>query len=507
MIALFTLSLMAANGQSRELIFPDSLGWSVLNENEELRFRVKTTFSSAPVFSIEGVGAVGIVFDSLGNFYWKPPFEFVDRVQRTRDVNVIIQAKWPDGERVRKSVSFTVVHTNRPPVIEDLPVFYVKQASGNLYQVPQEYVYDPDGDPLVFKSLQSQMPEGAALSSSGQFSWTPSRGQFATLKSNTTYMEFLVQDQPDKAETKGRLKVAQTQQDLPSELLIVPGDTLFTIKEDETLNLKIYISDPNGDDNVSNAGFVSNDKRIPPQALKSNTSLQYEFTWSPGYEFVDDAQASAATDITFFVLDKSSNRTQKKMKIRVLDTENLIKKDAHLYQKYRNMLGDAMVLVQQLDKNQKQLNVEYKKARKGKKKRSILNASLGAVTGLSPVVIDNPDQSKIVSGVGGTTVLTLGTLEATEVIGRSKETIMEKIKTSIDLRNKAQAAGDEFARKYALKMSRRSADFDKDIEKLRVALNDQRIVLLELDAYNRNAARIDDKDIKKVFVDFAEESN
>jgi hypothetical protein len=38
-----------------------------------------------------------------------------------------------------------------------------------------------------------------------------------------------------------------------------------------------------------------------------------------------------------------------------------------------------------------------------------------------------------------------------------------------------------------------------------VALNDQRIVLLELDAYNKNAARVDDKDIKKVFVDFSEE--
>lgn len=137
----------------------------------------------------------------------------------------------------------------------------------------------------------------------------------------------------------------------------------------------------------------------------------------------------------------------------------------------------------------------------------MLNASLGAVTGLSPVVIDNPDQSKIVSGIGGTTVLTLGTLEATEVIGRSKESIMDKIKTGIDMRNRAQSAGDEFARKYALKMARRNAEFDKDIEKLRLVLTDQRIVLLELDAYSRNAARVDDKDLKKVFVDFADEGN
>jgi hypothetical protein len=308
-----------------------------------------------------------------------------------------------------------------------------------------------------------------------------------------------------KQRREEKVKIAQTQQDLPSEILIVPGDSLFTIKEDETLNLKIYISDPNGDENVSNAGFVSNDKRVPVAALKGNTQLQHEFTWSPGYDFVDDAQVSMTSEITFFVLDKSNNRTQRRIRIKVLETENLIKKDAHLFQKYRSTLADAYLLTQQLDANQKKLNQEYKKARKGKKKRSVLNASLGAVTGLSPVVIDNPDQSKIVSGVGGTTVLTLGTLEATEVIGRSKEGIMDKIKTGIDMRNRVQSAGDEFARKYAFKMARRNTEFDKDIEKLRLVLTDQRIVLLELDAYSRNAPRVDDNDLKKVFVDYADE--
>ena len=121
-------------------------------------------------------------------------------------------------------------------------------------------------------------------------------------------------------------------------------------------------------------------------------------------------------------------------------------------------------------------------------------------------MIDQPDQSKIVSGVGGTTVLTLGTLEATEVIGRSKESIMERIKNGIEIRNRVQAAGDDFARKYALKSARRNTEFDKDIEKLRAALNDQKIVLLELDSFSRNPNRIDDKDVKRAFVDFAEES-
>jgi len=319
--------------------------------------------------------------------------------------------------------------------------------------------------------------------------------------------EFIVQDQPEKEETVERLYLAPTQQDLSPENTFVPAtpaDSTFVIKEDETLNLKIYISDPNGDDDVSTAGFVSNDKRVPPNALKSNTSLQYEFTWSPGYDYVEEVNGSIVTDVVFFVLDKSNNRTQRKARIKVLDAENLIKKDAQLFEKYRNYLIEAGKLVKLLDENQKHLNKEYKRARKGKQNRSIVNASLGAVTGLSPVVIDQPDQSKIVSGVGGTTVLTLGTLEATEVIGRSKERIMDNIRISIDIRNKVQAGGDEFARKYALKATRRNPEFDKDIEKLRATMSDPRIVLLELDAYEKNV-RVDEKDLKKIFLDYGGE--
>ena len=494
-----------------KLILPDSSGWNIIKENQVVSFQVRTTDADPPFFSLEGGENLKINFDSLGNFQWQPSYDLVDRVTRMKDFTIIIEASWPHAagnKRVRESLTFVVSHVNRPPVVEELPVFYVKQSNTNSYQLPQEFVYDQDGDPLVFKSILDKMPEGSSLSSQGQFSWNPSRSQFMSMRKEPLVVEFIVQDQPEKAETVGKLKIAPTQQDLPPEILLVPGvpsDSLFTIKEDETLNLKIYVSDPNGDDDVSHTGFVSNDKRVPASALKSNTALQYEFTWSPGYEYVDDLNGSIVTEMVFFVLDKSNNRTQRKAKIKVTDAENLIKKDAQLFQKYKNYLLEAGRLVKLLDENQKDLNKEYKRARRGKQHRSIVNASLGAVTGLTPVVIQQPDQSKIVSGVGGTTVLTLGTLEATEVIGRSKESIMDKIKTGIDIRNKVQSAGDEFARKYALKSTRRNADFDKDIEKLRATLNDPRIVLLELDAYERNV-RVEEKDLKKIFLDYGEES-
>jgi hypothetical protein len=430
----------------------------------------------------------------------------VDRIVKSKDFSVIFQATTPDGKRIRKPITFTVNHVNRPPVVEELPIFYVRQSTQNNYQFSSDYVYDPDGDPLVFKPMLSKMPEGSTLTSQGSISWSTSRSQFNSLKNNSLTIEFVVQDQPDKAETTGKLKIAQTQQDLPPEILIVPGDSAFVIKEDETINLKIYISDPNGDDNVRNASFISSDKRVPQNNLKENTPLQYEFTWMPGYDFVSEVQKSSVIDIVFFALDKTNNRAERRIKIKINDTENLIEKDAHQFHKYRSNLVDAMILIEQLDDNQKKLNHDYKKAKRGKKQRSIVNATFGATSGFSPIIFQ-PNQAKIVGGVGGTTVLTMGTLEAAEVIGKSRQDILDKLKTGIDIRNRVQSAGDEFARRFALKSARRSADFEKEIDKLRTIMNDQKLVLLELDAEDKGTrkAKITGKDLKKVFLDFSEE--
>lgn len=508
---VFHFSLLLVYFQSHaqdslKLVFPDSIGWNILNEDQARSFQVKIDGGSSAYFSMEGQPNAGMQLDSLGHFYWKPSFDLVDRVALTKDFSVIFQARLANGERIRKPVTFTVNHINRPPVVEELQIFYVRHSALNNYQIPGEYVYDPDGDPIVIKSIPSQMPEGATLSSLGQFSWTPSRSQFYSLRTNPLTVEFIVQDQPEKLEATGKLRIQQTQLDLPPEILIVPGDSIFKIKEDETLNLKIYVTDPNGDDDVKSTGFISNDSRLTASVMKENTPLQHEFTWTPGYYHVDDVNKTVITEVTFFVLDKSNNRSQRRVRIAVTDAENLIEKDAHQYQKYRSSLSAALVQINLLDANQKKLNNDYKKAKKGKKNRSVLNASLGAVTGVSPVAFET-DQAQIVAGVGGTAVATLGTLEATEVVGRSKDAILEKVKIGIDIRNRIQVAGDEFARKYSLKSSRRSSEFEKDIDKLRTTIQDQKLVLLELDAYSKSGStpKISDKDIKRTFIDFAEE--
>lgn len=496
---------LALSGFSQQLVFPDRYNWQVVSEGDSLQFTVSYLDSIAPTrYSIEGRNGSGISFDTLGHFFWRPDFDFVSRLEGQKELTVIFQGTWPDGRKARTPITFTVIHFNRPPVVDELPVFYVRLGE-NRYQISQDFINDPDEDPFIFRAIPSQMPEGATLNSLGLLTWEVSRNQFNSLKKSAMSIDFLVQDQPAKSETRGKIRVMQTQLDLPPEILMVPSDTLFTIKEDEVVSIKLYTSDPNGDDNLAQLGFVSQDARVPQSVLKINSPQQAEFVWSPGYEFVEEVEKQREVDLTFFVIDKSNNRVQRDLKITVKDAENLDLKDKLLYQKYRASLIQAKGLVDRLDENHQYLTKEYKKAKRGKKHRAIVNASLGATTGISPVVLPT-DQSKVVSAVGGTTVLTLGTLEATEILGKSKTDILEKMKINVEIRNQLQIEGDNFARKYALKSARRGKDFEADRDKLLPIINNQKLVLLELDASKPAYQDYSNKEIKETFPDFSEQN-
>ncbi|MFN9864613.1 MAG: putative Ig domain-containing protein, partial [Bacteroidota bacterium] len=254
-VFVFTLTGL----QAQNFVFPSGEGWRVLTEGQTLSFSVDVSDSSKPRYSLEGVNGYQITFDTLGHFTWTPSYELVDRLEKQKEITLIFQAEWKNGHRIRKPITFTVMHQNRAPVVDDLPTFYVRQSTQNQYQISDDYVTDADGDPIVYKPIVSQLPEGLQFSSQGLITWNPSRNQFIGLKNNPITLEFAVQDQPEKAETKGKLRIAQTQLDLPPDLLILPGDSSFVIKEDERINFKIYASDPNGDENIGTFGFVSSD--------------------------------------------------------------------------------------------------------------------------------------------------------------------------------------------------------------------------------------------------------
>ena len=391
---------------------------------------------------------------------------------------------------------------NQPPTVGDVKPWYVGYNSMNRYKVEPSAVRDEDSDPVVFIATD-KMPEGMQLTAQGELTWKPSLTQFNALKARPVIVEMLAEDQPGKQQSRVKLRVEATQQDLAPEITVVPRDNPIRIKENATVDLSFYLADPNGDDDVKVFDFVTTNTEVPKSALRRNTPNQYEFIWNPGYNFVRDPLDSVSFQITFFALDKAQKRAETKVNFTVYNSVNEDAQNVQLYTQYRTGLVRAWDLLEQLKDKEQDLKRSYRRAKKGKTRRSVANASLGAISGLAPVVIQDNAGQRTITTIGGTAVATLGTLEATEVIGKSMKDLIDRLNYVMEKKNELQTKGDIFARKYALKSSRRNRDFQRDLDDFIALLNLKGMVALELDAGWENKKQATDKAIKATFKDYS----
>jgi hypothetical protein len=495
-------SVAAQEVRPLQLLLPSPSDWTTVTEGTPVRADLRAVANPTDTlhFSITEGKLDGMTLDSLGRFAWTPGYDLADRIKQTRFVPVQFAVRNRRGEVATQTVEFSVRHVNRPPVVGELRPFYVRYRTANVYKADPAFVHDDDNDPMAFVPISDQMPEGSKLSAQGELTWTLSLNQFNRLRASPVYIEFWVEDQPAKARTKGRLKVEVTQMDLPPDIAVIPKDTAYRVRENTTVNLKFYLSDPNGDDDIGAFGFLADNQQVPKSALVKNTDNQYEFIWQPGYDFVKDPLDTLTTQLVFYVLDKAQNRAERRVTFTVRNAVNEAERDRYFYTQYRTALVSAWNLLAQLGEKEEELKRSYRRAKTGKRNRSLVNASLGAMTGIAPVL--NGSNSKYISSVGGTAVATLGTLEATEVIGKPMKDLLDRYNYVMGKKTEIQNKGDVFAREFALKSSRRSADFVRRLDDYRASLNLSGLVALELDAAWENRQEATDKAIKRTFKDF-----
>jgi hypothetical protein len=474
-----------------KIVLPAGTDWTLLKEGIPVSFGLKVEGKNCEKFrfSISQGEIDGMRFDSLGKFTWTPSFDFVDRLAGFKFQQIIFEAKCDSTNDVISSkVEFRVQHVNRAPVVKDLKPFYVQYNTTNIYKIDRYFVFDEDNDPIVVVPSMETLPEGMKMSSQGEVSWTPSLTQFKQIKNQPIYIEFYVEDQPSKAHVKGRLKVEATQIDLSPEIVVVPRENNFYLKENQTVSLRFYLSDPNGDDDIQVFDFLTDNQQITKDMLVKNTPNQYEFIFKPSYDFVRDPFDTLAFTVDFFVLDKTQKRDVKTIRFVVKNAINEAETDQKLYNLYRGTLLRGWELMEQMKEKETELKKLYSQAKKGKKNRSIINASLGATTSLSSFLIP--------------TVLTIGTLEATEVIGKSMKDLIDRLNYIIEKKNEIQSKGDIFARDFSLKSSRRSPDFIRKVDDLMNAMSLKGLVVLDLDASWEPKNKPSDANIKKTFKDF-----
>lgn len=481
---------------------PTSNNWDETKEGDSFSFELKATGGSGEYkFELIEPSELMEYLDQYGNFKWTPDFEFTSLQEKTKTIFLNIKAFDTSGNNGFATIPLYIHHVNRPPVVHELPTFYVQFNGKNKYELNKKgLIYDPDGDSIIFKPVLKELPQGGKLSEKGEITWEPSKKQFNFLSQNPMYLSFIVEDLPEGAKTMGQVLIEVSQADLPPLIAMIPSKETFEIKENEELQLNFFITDPNGEDDLSSFGFVSENRAIGDDALVEKNKWQYEFSWTPGFDFVKEKDKNGGFNISFYVVDKESNRTEKTIEVIVQDTENLLEKDRILYDQYRTVLERAWDMIIQLNEKETVFDKEYKKAKTGKKNRAIVTASLGGITGLSALIDGNGQ--KAVSAIGGTATATLGTLEASNVIGEPPAEVMQKLTYVSQKRNDLLVYGNVFASKYALPISRRESSFQNDLSNLSIHLNLKDVAKLELDSSWENSKKPTDRNIKKVYKDF-----
>jgi hypothetical protein len=488
-----------------QIVFPTTSEWNILDEGKEINFhlQVRGSKSDSIRYSIANGLRRDMKFDSTGHFVWTPGYDIADRINTVKTFPVLFEAVNDAGESTTREVVFRVNHVNRPPVIDELKPFYIQYKTQNTYQIDMNSVRDPDGDPVVFVPILSEMPEAMKLSAGGEITWDASNKQFADLKKAPRFLEFYVEDQPSKSRTKGRLKLDVTQMDLSPDFTIAPQNTVIQSPENNRINLRFSLSDPNGDEDLASFNFISENKNVPASALVKNTPTNWEFIWEPGFDFVKDPFDTLAFNITFYAMDKAQNKKEKTIRFVIKNTVDQRERDAYVYGLYKAALVKAWGLLEQMQEKESYLKKAYAKAKKGKRSRSLLNATLGATTGVAPQFTkQNPDVRGYITTIGGTTVATIGTLEATEVIGKSTNGLLDRFNYVLQKKNELQNKGDVFAREYAQKSTRRLPEFIRKLDEFKALMNLSGLVALELDASWENKREATDSALKRTFKDF-----
>lgn len=481
---------------------PSTKNWDAKKEGESFSFKFEATGGSGDYkFELLEPDYLMGNLDQYGNFTWTPDFDITSPDEIIKTLNLKIKAFDTEGKDDIRTIPIYVQHVNRPPVVNELPTFYIQFNSRNTYQLNKAgLAYDPDGDSIIFKPVLKELPQRMTLNNKGEINWKPSKKQFNFLSSNPLYLSFTVEDYPVGAKTIGQVRIEVSQDDLPPQITMIPNKEKYELNENEELQLNFFIIDPNGDDDLLSFGFVSENSEINDDALVEKKNGQYEFNWIPGYDFIEKEGAKEEFSINFFAIDKESNRSEKVIQVTVEDTENLLEKDRILYDQYRTVLERSWDMIVQLQEKENQFNKEYKIAKKGKKNRSIITAGLGGITGLAAII--DGEAQKWVTGLGGTATATLGTLEAGNVIGVPPSDIMQKLSYVSQKRNDLVVYGNVFASKYALPLSRRAGSFQSDLRSLSINLNLKDIAKLELDSIWENSKKSTDRNIKKEFKDF-----
>jgi hypothetical protein len=220
---------------------------------------------------------------------WIPTFE-----QSGTFNNIIFTVTDPQGLSDQKSISISVNHVNRPPVLAEIPPLTVDE---NVPLQQQLSASDPDSEDtskLVYSS--ENLPEGAILdATTGMFSWTPTYDQSGNYEVTFTISDGVLTDSKQT-----NIKVNHINR--PPTLTKIEDQA---IDENQPLTFNITADDPDSEDE----GKLTYTAQNLPEGAIFDPNTQ-SFSWTPTY-----TQSGIYNNIIFQVADSAGLSDQKSMTI------------------------------------------------------------------------------------------------------------------------------------------------------------------------------------------------
>lgn len=234
----------------------------------------------------------GAVFDvdSLV-FRWTPTFD-----QSGSYPDVTFAVIDPQGLSDRKSITITVNHVNRPPVLAEIPPFTVNENEILEYQLTASDPDREDAGKLIFSA--QGLPSGARLDSvSGKFNWTPTFDQSGSYPITFTVSDVRLSDSKSTTITVNHVNRPPVLEPLANQ----------TVDENQLLSFTVSGSDPDKED----AGKLVFAAQNLPEGATFDPAT-HTFNWTPTFE-----QSGNYPNIVFTVTDPQGLTDEKTITITV----------------------------------------------------------------------------------------------------------------------------------------------------------------------------------------------
>ncbi len=237
-----------------------------VDENQWLTFTVSAKDPDREDFGRLTISAEnlpqGAIFNPDSNvFRWKPTYE-----QSGVYKNVLFIVHDPAGLTDTASVTITVNHVNRPPVLADIPDQVIDENTLLTFTLNGSDPDKEDQGKLVYTA--TNLPQGAQLQGN-QFSWTPTYEQSGVYTITFTVSDGQLSDQKSTTITVKHVNRPPVMAELPAQ----------TVDENQLLTFTVSGSDPDQEDSGKLTLSALN---LPEGATFEATSGK--FSWTPTFE-------------------------------------------------------------------------------------------------------------------------------------------------------------------------------------------------------------------------------